>query len=189
MRPELLRLRANPALDRWDEADLHALAAVTTLVHVQQGQPLCRQGDTARSCWLLLSGQVEIFRVLAGVRVTVARFGVGAIVGQVALLDGTARSASIEAATDVDALQMDRKVFRQLLRDHAPLALHFQRQIALASGRQLQAATEQLAATMGHIVRHGSLREEDLDYIRRRMSAIRPQRPRSASGVYPPTGE
>jgi CRP/FNR family transcriptional regulator/CRP/FNR family cyclic AMP-dependent transcriptional regulator len=183
MRPELLRLRANPALDRWDEADLRALAEATTLVHVQQGQALCRQGESARDCWLLLSGQVEVFRTLAGVRVTVARFGVGAIVGQIALLDGTARSASIEAATDIEALRMDHKVFARLLRDHAPLALHFQRQIALASGRQLQAATEQLASTLGHVQRHGSLREEDLDYIRRRLSAIRPQRPRSASAA------
>ncbi len=164
----LERLRANPAVARWPDADLTVLAGAVVLERYQQGAMLCREGRPGACCWLVLDGHLEVVRGIAGHRIEVARAGVGEWVGQLSLIDGSPRSATVMAATDTEVLVMTRDIFEQLLASQAPVALRFQRHVAMAATQNLRAAAEHLAKVLGLVAEQGELLPSDLYTVRTR---------------------
>lgn len=171
------KLRLNSAFREWPLADVSIFAGAVQVRALRQGVRLCEEGKPGSVCWLVLSGTLEVFRVVGGRNVSVAKFSDGDWVGQVALLDGAPRSGTVEAATDCELVMLTRDVFQQLLGSHAPVALRFQRQVAVAGSRQLRMASEQFAAMLGVVSRRGKLTEEDLLQVRRRRSRSSLPRP------------
>ncbi len=170
----LEQLRANPATAKWPEADLRVLAGAVVIERHRQGTELCRQGRPGACCWLIMDGKLEVVRAVAGHRMEVARASVGEWVGQLALIDGAPRSATVIAATDIEVLVMTRDVFEQLLASQAPVALRFQRHVSMTASVNLRAATEHLAKVHGLIARHGHLSPADLYTVRERRGVARP---------------
>lgn len=168
---EINQLRSNPALVDWPESELTVLADAVTTERYQQGAVLAREGRPGACCWLVLEGQLEIVRSISGHRMEIARANLGDLVGQLSLVDGSPRSASVIAATDVQVLVMTRDVFNSLLASHAPVALRFQRQVAITGARQLRRASEQLAAVLGTARRKGKLEPTDLYTVRTRRAS------------------
>ena len=95
--------------------DLRVLSSVTDDIAFAAGDVLCREGWRGYECFVLTSGQVEV-RVLDQ---PVAVLGPGDVVGETALLDGGARSATVSALTDVHAFAIDSRSFDALL-ERAP---------------------------------------------------------------------
>lgn len=171
MRASILqKLRLNAAFRDWPVSEVAVFAEACQLRALRQGARLCEEGKSGAVCWLILDGALQVLRRVGGRQVTVARFGAGEWVGQVALLDGAPRSGTVEAATDAEVLILSRDIFARLLESHAPAALRFQRQMALTGAHQVRIASEQLAALTGTVARRGQLGEEDLAEVRRRRS-------------------
>lgn len=166
----LQKLRLNAAFRDWPVSEVAVFAEACQLRALRQGVRLCEEGKPGAVCWLILDGALEVLRRVGGRQVTVARFGAGEWVGQVALMDGAPRSGTVEAATDAEVLILSRDIFARLLESHAPAALRFQRQMALTGAHQVRIASEQLAALTGTVARRGRLGEEDLAEVRRRRS-------------------
>jgi CRP-like cAMP-binding protein len=77
------------------------LASVET-TQVPKGKVVFRQGDKADAAYLVESGSVGIFREVDGRRVPIATIGPGDLFGEMAVIDGSPRSATayvIEDAT------------------------------------------------------------------------------------------
>ena len=99
---------ASPA----DRAELAGLLRPDT---ARAGAVLIRRGDAAGSFLLLTAGSVRVeVRNDAAGRVCVVP--AGSVVGEIALLRGTAHRATVTALTDVRFLAGDRQAFGQLLR-------------------------------------------------------------------------
>lgn len=78
--------------------------------------PLFHQGDVGDTLFLLLSGQVRVVReVLDGRCVTLALRQAGTVIGEMALIDGHQRSASVYAVEEVETLCLARTVFYRFL--------------------------------------------------------------------------
>src|SRR5438552_278773 len=77
-----------------------------------KGTVLFREGDAGESFYIVVSGQVE---VRAGGRV-VAYFGPGECFGEMALLTGAPRSATVVVVLDCRLLTLDGSAFARLLR-------------------------------------------------------------------------
>ncbi len=137
-------LRALPSLGGYPDAELDLLASVAQEVSIPAGGLLCREGTTGQSCFVIVRGEIDVFKALgAGDRV-LATLGPGAMVGQMALVDRAPRSASVRARTPTVALELSREVFERLLGAQSPFALRFQHQIAVAGIRQLRTALDRL---------------------------------------------
>lgn len=130
---------------RLDPKTIEQFRAVAPAERFAAETQLCTQGKPGDRCYLILSGEVEVRRDLGGEVTRVARLGAGELVGQLSLVDGSPRAASVVVVTPVTALVLSRDVFESLRAAHSPLALHFQRQVALAGIRQLRHATAHLA--------------------------------------------
>src|SRR5262245_10225314 len=117
-----------------------ASGRVTTL---EAGQILFRQGDPGDSLYTILSGQLRISRRLGdGTEIEVQRPGTGDSCGELALIDGGARAATVEAITDSQLFALGRDAFLTAL-PHSPKLL----------SALLGNLVEQVRASTEHVLR------------------------------------
>jgi CRP/FNR family transcriptional regulator, cyclic AMP receptor protein len=83
------------------------------------GDVICREGETGVGLHVVVSGETK---VQVGGR-TRRRLGPGAFFGEVALLDGGPRSATVVADTPVRTLSIPAWSFRSLLKSQPSLSL------------------------------------------------------------------
>lgn len=80
------------------------------------GSIIVRQDDPADKFYIITKGQVEVVRQQAdGPEIVVTRLGNGQYFGEIGLLHGGKRIATVRAATDVEALALDRETFSGLM--------------------------------------------------------------------------
>ncbi|MFY9586925.1 MAG: cyclic nucleotide-binding domain-containing protein [Actinomycetota bacterium] len=94
-----------------DDADAARLAKGSEWLSVAPGERIVKQGDEARSFFVVASGQVE---VVENRRVR-GRLGPGSYFGEVALLADTPRTATVRAVTPTRVLELDRTAFDRVL--------------------------------------------------------------------------
>ena len=94
-------------------ADLRRLERLTCPVRRRAGQLLTRQGSVGREALIVVTGTAD---VQVNGR-TIARIGPGEMVGELSLLTGEPRNATVAALTDMELLVLDRSQFAELLRN------------------------------------------------------------------------
>jgi CRP-like cAMP-binding protein len=100
-------------------------------VRFERGDLILHEGDGADCAWFLLSGRVRVFRVARdGVSVALAYRQAGDLLGELAMIDGGARSGSALALTDAEAIVIPRCEFARLLDAQASFAAAVARQLA-----------------------------------------------------------
>lgn len=153
-----INLRSLQALSEYSNAELKLLGSVAPAREYEEGAVLCREGDPGRSCFVLATGSTHVVRTIDGEEKVLATLRAGAIVGQMALVDRSPRSATVIAASYTVVLELTREVFERLLHAHSHLALRFQFQIAVAGIRQLRMATKRLGGILTDAARKGPQR-------------------------------
>jgi small-conductance mechanosensitive channel/CRP-like cAMP-binding protein len=87
------------------------------------GEMMTRQGAEAHWLYLVLTGQAKVLlRGVGGLEREVARLGPGEFFGEMSLMTGAPRQATVVAATDVVCYRLDKAVFQAVLRDRPELA-------------------------------------------------------------------
>jgi CRP/FNR family cyclic AMP-dependent transcriptional regulator len=109
--PRLDVLAGQAVLEGTTERDRRQICRLTTEVRLPAETVLCRQGAAAQEAFLLLEGEVTVWRD----DTLVARVGPGELLGEIALLDGQLRSATAIAAEPVVALAVSADEFHQIL--------------------------------------------------------------------------
>lgn len=99
------------------------LAAGTRLEMYACGEKLCRQNEEGSTFYVIRSGQVSVSASNAGgAPVVVAQLGAGAFFGEMSLLTGEKRSATVTAETDAEVLAVSKPVFSAILQADSELA-------------------------------------------------------------------
>ncbi|MDH3272686.1 MAG: cyclic nucleotide-binding domain-containing protein, partial [Gemmatimonadota bacterium] len=111
------------------------------------GDHMFRQGDQDRSLFLLRRGTADITIPIPGEprgrRLgTVAR---GTVVGEIALIDGLPRSASVRATDPVNAYELTHDGFMSLAGEHPTIAIKLQARIGSVLGARLRRANALIA--------------------------------------------
>lgn len=145
----LFDFRKAPVPEGLERGDLQMLGSAGRVMVWEEGSLLCQEGRPGASCFVILRGHVEVFKASAGGGRHLATLNPGSLVGQMALVDSSPRSASVRAGANVVALEVGRDIFERLVRSATPFALRFQRQIALAGARQLRLANGRLTGLLG----------------------------------------
>jgi small-conductance mechanosensitive channel/CRP-like cAMP-binding protein len=106
-----------------DSEELTQLAASMRERSYSAGQSLIRQGDSDHSMFILAEGLVEIMVAMDGrPEVRVARLTPGECFGEMALLTGEPRSATVVAATDTVAFEVTKAHMTALLQARPEIA-------------------------------------------------------------------
>lgn len=114
---------------------LDVLAARLRRVRLHAAEWLFHAGDEAASLYVVASGRLRVVQSeQAGGRV-LQEVGAGGVLGELALLTGSTRSASVQAVRDCELYELDADAFAAVLRSDAELGLSVARELAA----QLQA--------------------------------------------------
>jgi len=108
------------ALHRLDVDQMTLAASKLTPVKYQPGAVIVRQGDEADLFYMITKGQVGVFvQQPGGSEVQVATLNSGQYFGEIALMRGGTRTATVRAAedADVEVMALDRDTFGSLTED------------------------------------------------------------------------
>lgn len=104
------------------EAEQQILAAHLVHAPFVAGSVITRQGAVAHWLYLVLHGEAEVVVDGSGGRTTVARLHDGEFFGEMGLLTGEPRSATVRAVTDVECYRLDKEGFGLVLAARPELA-------------------------------------------------------------------
>ena len=113
------RLAQVPIFSECTKRELTIIGHAAKEVSHREGTVIAREGERGVGLFLILEGQC---RVSIGGK-TKAKLGPGDFFGEVALLDGGPRTATVTALTPVRLVGITGWVFRGLLMEHPSIAL------------------------------------------------------------------
>jgi NTE family protein len=123
------------------EEDLARLAGRLRVRHAPRGTVICRQGESSDAMYILASGQVKVVAEGTPPR-TLDALGPGAVFGELALLTGAPRSATVVVSIDADLWVLAKDDFDIVLRSYPTIAVNLSRSLAA----QAQTAARQHAS-------------------------------------------
>jgi CRP-like cAMP-binding protein len=100
-------------MSAFSKKELGKVAKATDEVHVKAGREIVHEGNAGHECYVVLKGKADVER--GGKQI--ATFGPGDHFGELALLDGGPRTASVVAQTDMDLLVLGQREFLALLEE------------------------------------------------------------------------
>lgn len=115
---------------------LEHLAEITDEVDVKAGRVLAREGEPAHVAYVIVSGQAAV--TVDGQKVGL--LGPGEMVGEMGLIDGGTRAATVTAETDMDVYVIEPGRFATLLDDVPSLT----KALLVTITRRLRSADELL---------------------------------------------
>lgn len=137
--PEIQALRDVPMFAPLDTPRLKLIAFTCERMSFARGQILFRQGDVADAAYVILSGTADVFMEHAGKRFHLSTTERHSITGEMGLISGSPRSATVVAATDLVTLKIGKDIFVNLLAELPSVALVVMRnqvkRLGLAEGR------------------------------------------------------
>lgn len=124
-------LARSPVFGPLPASERERLAAMMQRRVYRRGQTIFHQDDPAGAVYLIENGQVKIVLVSHdGDDVVLRLLGEGEIFGELALLDGRPRSASVVALEDTVTHVLERAAFLEFLRGQPEASLHLFRALA-----------------------------------------------------------
>ena len=133
-----------PLFQLLDDLEREALAQHLELVSFAAGTLVFGYGEPGDSLYLIRKGQVEVFtKDDTGSRIVLETSGPGELFGEISLLDGGPRTASVLATEDLEVLRLDRGDLDAFLGQHPHAALD----MLTAMGRRLRTTADKLRHT------------------------------------------
>lgn len=135
-----------------------------------RGETICRQGEPGNTFYIIKSDKVEISTQNGVGRTVVLRqMTAGEFFGEISLLTGEPRSATVVAMEDSEVLRMNKEDMRIMLEANSQLAEHISEVLALRQqqleAQRIASVQEEHQATGNSYRQVESLRHEFLDRI------------------------
>jgi CRP-like cAMP-binding protein len=134
-------LQQIPMFSGIDVGKLKLLAFAGQRIACNQGEVIFRQDEASDAVYIVLEGEVDIFRERAEGKIRLARLGPGQLIGEIGVLCDRTRTATVEAATGLQVLRIEKAVFLDFVHELPQLAISIIREL----GRRLDLMNEQLA--------------------------------------------
>jgi len=140
---ELRALRAVPIFADLDTAHLKLIAFTCERVVFASGDILFSQGDEPDAAYVILSGGADVLAESAGgLALRMSGVGRNAIVGEMGIVTGDPRSATIVATAPIEALKLRKEIFLALLTEVPAMTLSVTRLMARRLQGNLQTISQ-----------------------------------------------
>ncbi len=115
-----------------------------------RGDIITKQGNTAHWLYMVAYGEAEVvYEAPQGGAQVIGRIGAGEIFGEMALISGEARGATVVAKTDVECYRLDRASFQELIGARPEIAEEVKRVMGVRSPDLERARTASALAGEG----------------------------------------
>ena len=109
-------LRSEPMFDCMDDTQLENVLQHAQIHHYGRGERLIQEGDQGDSMFIMLRGTATVSVTKNGAGIRVGMMRPGDCFGEMSLLTGEPRSATIRAEGDCEVLVISKKVMAEVLR-------------------------------------------------------------------------
>ena len=125
--------------------EMKSLADRLVYAPFARGDVVTRQGMVAHWLYILVEGSAEVWLEQEGARRLLATLPPGSVFGEMGLLTGEPRRATVTARTDVECYRLDKAGFEDIIRSRPAIAEEMSRILA-ERNMQLMQAQEALGA-------------------------------------------
>jgi len=131
-----------PVFSALAREELAQVARVAARRRFEAGEVVFKEGDEGSTCYIVRSGRARAIREHPdGRSITLAHFAPGDIFGEMAMLDGERRSATIETTDATEAIAITGADMQRLLLEHPEISV----KLIAALGQRLRDTNERLA--------------------------------------------
>lgn len=149
----LERMRALSLFESIGDAELARLAARLSEQRLAAGEVLFRQGDAGHTCYVLLSGELEVVAHQGAFELQLEICQPGRMIGEMAIIDTSPRSATVRALQPSRVAALDEPAFLELLGASPTLMLDLLRSNTLRLRRTSQHMIDDLATKHAELAR------------------------------------
>ena len=115
-----------------DENERHKMAEHLVHAPFAKGGVITRQGAMAHWLYIIVSGEADVFwEAPGGERRLLTHLPQGSIFGEMGLMTGAPRAATVVASTDVECYRLDKPGFEEIIRARPELAESMSHTLAL----------------------------------------------------------
>ncbi|HEX6738558.1 MAG TPA: cyclic nucleotide-binding domain-containing protein, partial [Vicinamibacteria bacterium] len=157
---EARRLQAIPAFAELTADELLAVVQGLQLLTFEPGQIVVTEGEEGQSLFIIAAGAVTVsVRNPVGHDVQVARLGEGEFFGEISILAGRPRTATVVAAARCELLELDKESLDQVAASHDRVREH------LTAALEARLASPASALARAGATADAALREEAVDVL------------------------
>ncbi|HLZ74616.1 cyclic nucleotide-binding domain-containing protein [Phenylobacterium sp.] len=131
-------------------ADLAEVLPEAQTMEVKAGQPIMSEGDEGDDLFIIRSGSMIVEKMVGGKNVFLSYVPAGSYSGEMALLDGGRRTATVKAAIRSQVVRLPGEPFRRLLEKKPALLKRMREEVA--SRRKINAFVEEQKDNFGGVV-------------------------------------
>jgi CRP/FNR family transcriptional regulator, cyclic AMP receptor protein len=122
--------------------ELDRIVAVAIPRAFPKGVRVFHEGDDSDACYVVRNGDLRVTREHSdGRAIALATLGAGDFFGELAMLDGGSRSASVETLTEAELLALPARDMRRVISQHGDIAA----KLIVALTRRLRETNERVA--------------------------------------------
>ncbi|WP_198265314.1 cyclic nucleotide-binding domain-containing protein [sulfur-oxidizing endosymbiont of Gigantopelta aegis] len=138
-----------PIFNELDADDTQVLSQYLFPKELQIGGLVCKEGQHGSFLSFVAAGELEIVKTLDDKEVVISTISEGASLGEMALIDGLTRSATVRARKNSTILILRRDDFNTLLNKHPEVGIKILKGIARLLSLNLRKASAQITAKIG----------------------------------------
>jgi CRP/FNR family cyclic AMP-dependent transcriptional regulator len=117
------QLASVPLFSQMSRKDLSRLGRAVVERHYKKGETIVKEDEQAVAFFMVIKGKVEVTRGSGAKKRKLNELGPGGVFGEMALLDGGPRVATVRALEDTDCLVLSRWDFVAELRTNPQIAV------------------------------------------------------------------
>ncbi len=151
-----------PMFENLTPVEIQQLLHIIQVRPVTTGEKVFEEGESGDAWYVLYRGELEVVKGSSGSDEVISVLSPPACFGEMAILDGSPRSATIRAAQESTVLCVPRAAFDQLLEDGNLVAYKLLHQMAIVLAQRERHATTRLMKMLDACevpVVHASIRE------------------------------
>jgi CRP-like cAMP-binding protein len=141
-------LLETPMFENLEPAEIRELMPIIRAVEYPAGAVLFEEGEPGDAWYALYRGKVDVIKNVGEGQQEIYPLDTGACFGEIALLDGGARTATIKAIDDSIVLRMSRPAFEDLLNENHSVANKLLWHLAVMLAQRARSTTERLSELM-----------------------------------------
>lgn len=152
-------LLETPMFEKLEPSELMEIIHIVDIEQYRAGEIIFSEGDTGDAWYVLYRGAVEVIKQGATGEKKIAQLGPQSCFGEISILDGSPRSATIRTTEESVVFRVPRPAFSKLIADNNLMAYKLLYQMAILLAQRQRSSTlrlsELLNATELGVVRKG----------------------------------
>jgi hypothetical protein len=126
----ILLLREIPIFAELPPEDLKLIAEIAHEEWFPLNTVIFNQGEEGNMMFVIVEGRLRVLRAMNGVEQELAQRGPGDFVGEMAIIESVARSATLRTQTDVRLLAIDGDTFKAILHERPDVSFAVLRSVS-----------------------------------------------------------